>query len=135
MKKLNKEEQAYWDKVLEELDRDYPEIKIDTFSNLHVGLNPSLYDLNNKYNPEEDLIKKLDGEEEMEEEDNTPQMIELAEEMLEKLCPLHQDILKRFFYEEKSMAQIGRELGMSRQLVYYHKKIAIQTLQSFYNKG
>jgi len=126
-----------WQKIMQKMDEEHPEIHPNRFQNIYPGANTWWYDINNETNPIDSLDDKLDGNEPTEEDDEREEIerrkrIRLGQRML-KLCKgIKRRIIIKKYFEGKSLADIGRELNMSRQLVYYHHKKALQRLrQSF----
>jgi len=130
-----------WQKVMQQLDEEHPEIRPNRFKHIYTGTNTWWYDLNNEDNPIDQIEAQLDGEDlidsEREElEDRARELrIQIGKKMLKCLKGVRKKIIKKKYFEEKSLAQIGRELKMSRQLVYYHHCKALEYLrQSIYAK-
>lgn len=118
-----------WINILKQLDEEFPEVERNDFKFRYVHTDTYLYDINRK-----DLHD--DPHEEREETPTDPAKrqadIELGSLMLKRLKGKQKQIVYKKFWEEKSLAQIGRELKMSRQLVHYHLNKALQLLGDYY---
>lgn len=125
---------------MEDLDREHPPIRPNRFQFIYTGTDTFWYDLNDKYDPTEALIDKIDGvshepsDKQLEEEQlEREKRIRDGKSMLNDLRGVRKKIIYKKFFEDKSFACIGRELKMSRQLVYYHYSKAMKFLREKYN--
>lgn len=129
-KKLTKKEQEKWNKILEELDEELPPIREDRHKFIYAGDNEGWFDLNNKYDPIQELENEIDGivEDTTEEDEMREAEIELGAKMLNSLDGLQGKIIRMRFEEGLTFREIGEKLGKSKQLVHYHYKRAIKAL-------
>jgi RNA polymerase sigma factor (sigma-70 family) len=118
-----------WQRIMDELDQEHPEIQTNTFKFLYVGNREFIYDINNETN-EETFIEQLEPEPEEDSEGETERVRELGEQMFETLTGKLKTIMEMKYHDNYSLAEIGRQMGMSRQLVFYHHSKAIAQLRS-----
>lgn len=119
-----------WTKILKQLDEQYPDVERNDFKFRYVHTDTYLYDINRK--DLHDLSKDEDEGDEGDDdklEQKRSHDIELGTLMMKKLKGKQRSIVYKKYFEEKSLAQIGRELKMSRQLVHYHLNKALQILR------
>lgn len=119
-----------WDRIMKQMDEEYPDVQPNRFKFRYVGADSYLYDINRK-DLHDDPLDEPEDEEIHRDEDESYQR-ELGELMLKKLRGKRRQIIYKKFWEEKSLAQIGRELKMSRQLVFYHLQKALEYLRDYY---
>lgn len=118
-----------WKRIMDELDQQHPEIQTNTFKFLYVGNREFIYDINNETN-EDTFIEGLEPEPEEDSEGETEARQELGEQMFSALSGKLKTIMEMKYKENYSLAEIGRALGMSRQLVFYHHSKALQQLRA-----
>lgn len=119
--------QDKWKRIMKQMDEEYPDILPNHFKFKYVGTSTFLYDINNQYDPDYEPPPDPDPDGIKHQHD-----MELGDLMLKSLRGKQYQIVYKKFWEEKSFAQIGRELNISRQLVYYHYNRAITKLQKLY---
>ncbi len=116
---------------MKQMDEEYPDILPNRFKYRYVGTDTFLYDINRNLQCEEGDEEEEVVDDEAEEAERLYRQ-QLGDLMLKKLRGRQRTIVYNKFWEEKSLAQIGREMKMSRQLVYYHLKKAMKTLRDYY---
>ena len=90
------------------------------------------------YNPEDDIIEALDNEDTEQvsfalrtsEEDNKPNVHHFIDQLPER----YSSILWDYYFEGKTLKQIGKERGYSKQYAYQEMKIAKQLLRKAMTK-
>jgi len=120
-----------WQRIMDELDAEHPEIQTNTFKFLYVGNREFIYDINNK-SSEETFLEQLEPEPEEDSEGETQRVRELGTEMFGALSGKLKTIMEMKYHDNYSLAEIGRQLGMSRQLVFYHHSKATAHLRSLF---
>lgn len=118
-----------WQRIMDELDEEHPEIQTNTFKFLYVGNREFIYDINNETS-EDTFIEQLEPEPEEDSEGETERIRDLGEEMFGTLTGKLKTIMEMKYHDNYSLAEIGRQLGMSRQLVFYHHSKAIAQLRA-----
>ena len=116
---------------MKQMDEEYPDILPNRFKYRYVGTDTYLYVINRNLECET-VDEEPEPVDEEEEEKETLYRQQLGDLMLKKLRGRQRTIVYKKFWEEKSLAQIGREMKMSRRLVYYHLKKAMKRLREYY---
>jgi RNA polymerase sigma factor (sigma-70 family) len=118
-----------WEKVMIEIECEFPDILPNPFQFLYVGTNEDLFDLNTETEIEPEEESEQDSEEDI---DQRLIDIALGEVMLRSLPAKRRIIVEMRLCHEMSFSDIGRKLGMSRQLVFYHYSMSIEFLKKKY---
>jgi len=121
---------AKWQKIMDELDKEHPEIKTNTFRNVYVGDREWLYDYAqiDSVDFEDQMQRHLDGE--VEQVDHSyEEDIKLGEEMLATLKERDRYIVEQHLRLGRSYAAIARDLGCTRQNIKYHYERIIKKLK------
>jgi RNA polymerase sigma factor (sigma-70 family) len=127
------------DKIYQILNTEFPPIQHDKWKYVYVGDRNYFFDLNNNYDPTDDMIDAIDAkdDEEASSEDEPLYTIEeldaMSRKMLRALTKRQRYVIKSVLYENKSFAEIGRELGCTRQNVYHHYNNALRILREKFN--
>ena len=103
-----------WARRLKKIDEEHPIIQHNPWQFRYAGADDWWFDLNDKYDPTEDM--------------------KLAHKMLRHLTKKERKIVKDKLFKNKSFAQIGREMGYTRQNIKYHYDKSIKKLQDKYNE-
>ena len=121
-----------WQRIMDELDEEHPEVLTNHFKFLYVGNREFIYDINNDTD-EDTFIEQLEPEPEEDSEGETERIRELGAEMFETLPEgTVRDIFDLHYNQGLGWTQIGIKLNMSKQLVYYHYKKNLELLRSLY---
>jgi len=123
---------AYWKQVMDDLDKEHPEIKTNTFRNVYVGDREWLYDYGQIDTPdfEEEMERILDGVEPENDTVDYVEEIKLGEEMLKTLKEKERYIVEQHLSHNKSYAAIARDLKCTRQNIKYHYERIIKKLKA-----
>ena len=120
-----------WQKIMDELDREHPEIKTNTFRNVYVGDREWLFDYaqNDTVDFEDEMERRLDGVEPEIDTVDYEANIKLGEEMIASLKEKDQYIVRQHLEHGRSYAAIARDLGCTRQNIKYHYERIIKKLK------
>ena len=123
-----------WEAKLKKLDEEHPPIEHNPWQFRYAGDKVFWFDLNDRYDPTEDWDNAIDG---IKPSPPPPKDHEgrerVARKMLRHLDKKARKIVKEHLFNNKSFAQIGREMGYTRQNIKYHYDKAIETLQDKFN--
>lgn len=123
-----------WEAKLKKLDEEHPDIQPNTFQFIYAGSDDFWFDLNNRYDPTDDWIDELDGDQPPPPPPkDTVGREKLAHSMLKALDRKERKIVKAHLFENKSFAQIGREMNCTRQNVKYHYDKSLAKLRDKFN--
>lgn len=124
-----------WARRLKKIDEEHPIIQHNPWQFRYAGADDWWFDLNDKYDPTEEMENRIDG---YEPPPPPPKDYEgrekLAHKMLRHLTKKERKIVKEKLFKNKSFAQIGREMGYTRQNIKYHYDKSIKKLQDKYNE-
>ena len=121
------------------LNTEFPPIQHNKFKYVYVGDRDYYFDMNNSYDPTDDMIAAIDDEDDDEDtsEDEPIYTIDeldkMSRKMLRTLTKRQRLVVKSVLYENKSFAEIGRELGCTRQNIYHHYYTGIRILKEKFN--
>lgn len=126
-------------KLNEMLNVEFPPIQHNKFKYIYVGDKSYYFDMNNTYDPTDDLIDAIDAKDDDEESsDEEPtftinELDKMSRKLLRALTKRQRYVVKSVLYENKSFAEIGRELKCTRQNIYHHYHNSIRILRDKFN--
>ena len=126
-------------KINEMLNTEFPPIQHNKWKYIYVGDKTYYFDMNNTYDPTDDMIDRIDAKDVIEDtSDDEPiytieELDKMSRKMLRTLTKRQRYVVKSVLYENKSFAEIGRELGCTRQNIYHHYYNSMRILREKFN--
>jgi DNA-directed RNA polymerase specialized sigma subunit len=114
-------------KIIEDLEKEYPEIKPNHYKFKYIGDKDWFMDLvQEQPNPEDDWIDNLDNPNKLPPPPKPNYLMKATETILNKK---DLKILEWVLYEGKSYAYVARQIGCTRQNIKYHYERIIKKLK------